>query len=153
MVLRKILCSLFLLIIVSCCANAESIIAPSKTKFNVKIQDSFSTLSVGDYKKISLNLKSLKNKKINWAQLNATADSNIFFTGLVSKVELLKTESGKEFPPIQFDINELVVDGRSYKVNRKIHSILGETVLESLNKNYNIILLKDLTDSDNQLYR
>jgi hypothetical protein len=148
--LKKIFCSIVFLFLIVGTAFAETIIAPENTKFSVKITDAFSTLSVGDYRKIPVNPRTLKNKKINWSPIGVTPDSKVFFTGVVTKVDSKKLDSGILSYYAQFDVSEFVANGKSYKTEGKLSTNLDACGENELTYNYEIVILQDLKDDDVQ---
>lgn len=153
MYFKKIACSILLMLFTFCGAFAETIVAASNTKFSVKIKEDFSTMMVGDYVKMPVNPRTLKNKNIDWQALNVTDSSQVLFTGIVSNVKSRQLESGTIVYYAQIDVNEFAVGDTSYNVKGKMYTANtlngNDYVLENtLTKNYDVVLLRDFQSPD-----
>lgn len=135
-------------IIFSCCTVfADELIASSYTKFSVKMMKPFEELSQGETLKFIVNPRTLKNKKINWVPLNLSENSKPFFVGTVKKVNVrpYKRTDGTMyyFYSASFNIDKLVVNGKSYKVNGSF-----EADENYMTHNYNVVLNSEFQNSD-----
>lgn len=90
---------LFLFFTFAQCSYAEEILIPQKTKLSVKLTDDFSTLKVGDKKKISINLIGVVSK-IDKRYNSDTASYSYYltmkFVGLVFDEDNLFKDSNEQ---------------------------------------------------------
>ena len=145
--MKKILLLLSFLFFSCCTVFADELIASAYTKISVKMMKPFEELSQGETLKFIVNPRSLKNKKINWGTLNLSENSKPFFVGTVEKVNVrpYKSSDGTMyyFYSASFNINKLIVNGKSYKVNGSF-----EADENNMTHNYNVVLNSEFQDSD-----
>lgn len=141
---------LFLIFTFAQCSYAEEILIPQKTKLSVKLTDDFSTLKVGDKKKISINPRSFKDKKINWSKFNVSNVNNAHLIGVVSKIDKRynsDTASYSYYLTMKF-VGLVFDEDNLYPIDGDFTSYLGNYVLENhMTGNYTVILNKDVLDT------
>ena len=89
-IIKGILLALIIFCISNPIAFAKTLI-PAQTKLSVKIRQSFADFQEGDYVKMYMNSKALKNKEVDWESVNINEASTVFFTGYVSAVDQKNT--------------------------------------------------------------
>ena len=144
------LSALFLIFTLAQCTHAEEVLIPQKTKLSVKLTDDFSTLKVGDKKKVSINPRSFKDKKINWSKFNVSNINNAYLLGVVSKIDKRynsDTASYSYYLTMKF-VGLVFDEDNLYPIDGDFTSYLGNYVLENhITGNYTVILNKDVLDT------
>lgn len=130
---------------------AETFI-PAQTKLSVKIRENFADFQKGDYVKMYMNSKALKNKDVDWKSLNITEASTVFFTGYVSAVDTKTYNLSSGNTIIEYyaniDLDKMIVNDKAYKIKGKLYTKDGLKKENVWTNNYDIIFSSDVTDSD-----
>ncbi len=150
-VIKGILLALIIFCISNPIAFAKTLI-PAQTKLSVKIRQSFADFQEGDYVKMYMNSKALKNKEVDWESVNINEASTVFFTGYVSAVDQKKYNLSSGGTVVEYyaniDLEEMVIDDKAYKISGKLYTKTGLKKENLWTNNYDIIFSSDVTDSD-----
>lgn len=142
--------TLFLIFAFAQYSYAEEVLMPQKTKLSVKFTEDFSKLKVGETKKVSINPRSFKDKKINWSNFNVQNLDNAYLIGIVQKIDKQynsNTASCSYYLTMKF-IGLVFDEDNLYPIDGDFSSYLGNYVLENhMTGNYTVVLNKDVLDT------
>lgn len=150
-VIKGILLALIIFCISNPIAFAKTLI-PAQTKLSVKIRQSFADFQKGDYVKMYMNSKALKNKEVDWKGLSVTKAGTVFFTGHVSAVGTKRYNLSSGGAVIEYyaniDLDKMIVNDKAYKITGKLYTKDDLKKENIWTNNYDIIFSSDVTDSD-----